>query len=106
MLSTLVLSNENLLLAFARGSPHLFWWGRMSQSNFTSIPLIFSPIFISVKSQNGKMKSMKTLIASDRYEDISFGIKLKHGNIGYDSDVYTFPYSCSFLVKSFLKQTF
>lgn len=49
---------------------------------------------------------MKTLIASDRYEDISFGIKLNNGNIGHDSDVYNFPYFCSFLVKSFLKQTF
>lgn len=49
---------------------------------------------------------MKTLITSDRYEDISFGIKLNNGNIGRDSDVYTFPYFCSFLVKSFLKQTF
>ena len=52
------------------------------------------------------MKSMKILISSDKYDDISFGIKLKHGNIGYDSDVYTLPYSCSFLVKSFLKQRF
>lgn len=49
---------------------------------------------------------MKTLIASDRYEDISFGIKLNIENIGRDSDVYTFPYFCSFLVKSFLKQIF
>lgn len=52
------------------------------------------------------MKSMKTLIASDRYEDISFGVKLNNGNIGHDSYVYTFPYFGSFLVKSFLKQTF
>jgi len=63
-------------------------------------------VLVEVKSKNGKMKSMKTLISSDKYDDISFGIKLKHGNIGHDSDGYTFPYSCSFLVKSFLKQRF
>jgi len=63
-------------------------------------------VLVEVKSKNGKMKSMKTLISSDKYDDISFGMKLKHGNIGHDSDVYTFPYSCSFLVKSFLKQRF
>ncbi|MFG6392869.1 MAG: hypothetical protein K1W24_01565, partial [Lachnospiraceae bacterium] len=32
MLSTLVLSNGNRLLAFARGSPCLFRQGRMSQN--------------------------------------------------------------------------
>ncbi|RGI38406.1 hypothetical protein DXC00_05820 [Ruminococcus sp. OM07-17] len=63
-------------------------------------------VLVEVKSKNGKMKSMKTLISSDKYDDISFVINLKHGNIGHDSDVYTFPYSCSFLVKSFLKQRF
>ena len=63
-------------------------------------------VLVEVKSKNGKMKSMKTLIYSDKYDDISFVINLKHGNIGHDSDVYTFPYSCSFLVKSFLKQRF
>lgn len=52
------------------------------------------------------MKSMKILISSDKYDDVSFGIKLNNGNIGYDRDVYTFPYFCSFLVKSFLKQRF
>ena len=68
-------------------------------------PYIFTDFYIS-KISKWKMKSMKTLIASDRYEDISFGIKLNNGNIGHDSDVYTFLYFCSFLVKSFLKQTF
>lgn len=94
--------------AFVKAGCDLFYYKRkdstLEQDFFLRTANNLVPI--EVKSQNGKMKSMKTLIASDRYEDISFGIKLNNGNIGHDSDVYNFPYFCSFLVKSFLKQTF
>ena len=94
--------------AFVKAGCDLFYYKRkdstLEQDFFLRTANNLVPI--EVKSQNGKMKSMRTLIASDRYEDISFGIKLNNGNIGYDRDVYTFPYFCSFLVKSFLKQTF
>ena len=94
--------------AFVKAGCDLFYYKRkdstLEQDFFLRTANNLVPI--EVKSQNGQMKSMRTLIASDRYEDISFGIKLNNGNIGHDSDVYTFPYFCSFLVKSFLKQTF
>lgn len=53
---------------------------------------------------NGKAKFLNTLIASDKYEDITYGIKLTHGNIGFNNNVYTFPYFCTFLLKSWLKE--
>ena len=59
---------------------------------------------IEVKAQNGNAKSMKTLISSEHYGDIKFGIKFCHGNVGYQNNIYTFPYFCSFLLKRFLKQ--
>ena len=58
---------------------------------------------VEVKSTNGRSKSLRTLIESDRYPDIKFGIKLTSGNIGFADNIYTFPYYCAFLMKRFLK---
>ena len=58
---------------------------------------------VEVKAENGKTKSLKTLISSDRYPDISFGVKLFNGNIGFEDNIYSFPYFCSFLLKEFLR---
>ena len=59
---------------------------------------------VEVKSENGRSKSQRTLIESERYPDIRCGIKLTGGNIGYDSNVYSFPYFCAFLLKRYLKE--
>ena len=58
---------------------------------------------VEVKATNGTAKSLRTLIRSDRYEDISYGIKLVRGNIGCSDNIFTFPYFCSFLLKRYLK---
>lgn len=59
---------------------------------------------VEVKSTNGRAKSLRTLIQSDKYSDISFGIKFIHGNIGVSDNIYTFPYFCAFLLKRYLKE--
>ena len=59
---------------------------------------------VEVKAKNGTAKSLRTLINSDRYPDIKWGIKLAGGNIGHDSNVYTFPYFCAFLLRRWLEQ--
>lgn len=59
---------------------------------------------VEVKAKNGKAKSLYQLIQSEKYPDISYGIKLCSGNIGLENNVYTFPYFCSFLVKRYLKE--
>lgn len=56
---------------------------------------------LEVKAQNGKSKSLKQLITSDKYTDISYGIKLCAGNIGVNDNIYTFPYYCTFLLKRY-----
>ena len=61
-----------------------------------------SLIPFEVKSNTGKSKSMRTLIESSKYEDVTFGIKLSYNNIGYDNKIFTFPYFCSFLLKRFI----
>ncbi len=63
---------------------------------------IKSLIPVEVKAKSGKTKSMKTLIESDRYPDIRYGIKLSGGNIGHENRVYSFPYFCAFLLKRFI----
>jgi hypothetical protein len=59
---------------------------------------------LEVKAANGRAKSLRTLIGSERYEDIKYGIKLTGGNIGYNDNIYTFPYFCAFLLKRYLKE--
>ena len=58
---------------------------------------------VEVKSTNGTAKSLSTLIKSDSYPDITTGIKLIHGNIGFENNIHTFPYFCAFLLKRYLK---
>lgn len=57
---------------------------------------------VEVKSWNNNSKSLSTLIKSDLYPEIQFGIKLINGNIGFKSKIMTFPHFCSFLIKEFL----
>lgn len=59
---------------------------------------------IEVKAKNGTAKSIRTLIASEKYDDIHCGIKLTGGNIGFNDNIYTFPYFCTFLLKRYLAE--
>ena len=58
---------------------------------------------VEVKASNNRSKSLSTLIGSEKYPDIRFGIKLINGNIGSENNIFTFPHFCSFLLKSFLR---
>ena len=58
---------------------------------------------IEAKAKIGKTKSMKTLIDSGKYPDISYGFKLSANNIGHENSIYTFPYFCAFLLKRFMR---
>lgn len=57
---------------------------------------------VEVKATNGQAKSLRTLIASDKYPDITYGIKLIKGNIGIEKSIRTFPYFCAFLLKRYM----
>lgn len=56
---------------------------------------------VEVKAVNGRSKSLRMLIDSDKYEDIQYGIKLCAGNIGVENKIFTFPYFCTFLLKRY-----
>lgn len=58
---------------------------------------------IEVKAANGRAKSLRTLISSERYPDVSFGLKMCAGNVGFEGSVLTMPYSCAFLARRLLR---
>lgn len=57
---------------------------------------------VEVKATNGNAKSLRTLIASDAYPDIRWGIKIRGGNVGQDGGIWTIPHFCAFLLKRYL----
>lgn len=59
---------------------------------------------LEVKATRGTAKSLRTLIDSGKYPDITCGIKLTGGNIGFSGNIYTFPYFCTFLLKEYIRR--
>ncbi|MCI7797856.1 MAG: ATP-binding protein [Mollicutes bacterium] len=59
---------------------------------------------IDVKATDGKLKSIKSFIEDKNIKDINFGIKLAEKNIGFENNIYTFPYFLTFLLKRFLSE--
>lgn len=57
---------------------------------------------LEVKAREGRSKSMRSLISSDKYSDIKWGIKLSLNNIGFENNICTFPYFCGFLLKEWV----
>lgn len=54
---------------------------------------------VEVKATSGRSKSLRTLIGSDAYPDISWGIKLHAGNVGMSDGILTLPYFTAFLLR-------
>ena len=59
---------------------------------------------VEVKANSNQSKALSALISNERYQDISFGIKLGDVNVGYANQIYTFPYFCAFKLKEYLKK--
>lgn len=59
---------------------------------------------VGVKAKRGTAKFLRTLIQSDRYPDIRYGVKLTAGNIGQENGIYSFPYFCTFPLREYLKR--
>ena len=50
------------------------------------------------------VRDIDSLIKSDSYPDIKYGIKLCHKNVGFNGKFYTFPYFTAFLLKKWLAE--
>lgn len=59
---------------------------------------------VEVKAGDNQSKSLNTLIQSDKYTDIKWGIKLKDGNIGFANSILTLPLYCAFLLNRYLTE--
>ena len=59
---------------------------------------------VEVKSNSDRSKSLTALIKNENYSDIRHGIKLGDFNVGCSNEIFTFPYFCAFMIKSFLKE--
>lgn len=59
---------------------------------------------VEVKSTRGRSQSLGTLIKSDHYPDITWGIKLHAGNIGFENNILTLPSFTAFLLRRLLKE--
>ena len=57
---------------------------------------------VEVKARSGTSKALRTLITSEHYPDIRFGVKLHGGNVGFVNGVWTFPLFCAFLLPNVL----
>ena len=57
---------------------------------------------VEVKASNGRAKSLRTLIDSEKYPDIQSGFKFALANIGKANNIITFPYFCAFLLKRYM----
>lgn len=58
---------------------------------------------VEVKAGHARAKSLRTLISSDSYPDIEFGIKFCDSNIGQANNIHTFPLFCLFKLREFLR---
>lgn len=59
---------------------------------------------IEVKAENSKAKSLRTLIDSEHYHDIRWGVKLINGNVGYSNGILSVPQWCAFLLPRLMKE--
>ncbi len=58
---------------------------------------------IEVKAENGQGKSLRTLIESEHYPDIRWGVKLVNGNVGFENKVLTIPQWCACFLPRLMK---
>lgn len=63
-----------------------------------------SLIPVEVKANDNSTASLNSLIVTESYKDIKYGIKLCNKNIGFNGNFYTFPYFMAFLLKRYLKE--
>ena len=59
---------------------------------------------LEVKAENAKSKSLRTLIDSDSYGDVRWGVKLIHGDVGFERNVLTMPQWAAFMLRRLLRQ--
>ena len=60
---------------------------------------------VEVKAENARAKSLRTLIDSEHYKDIRWGVKLVHGDVGFENSILTIPQWSAFWLRRLLKDS-
>lgn len=98
---------ENIVAeALKKSGLDLFYWRRedstLEEDFFARCGDDLVPI--EVKAGNGRSRSLRELIDSAKYPEISWGIKFADANIGFERGVLTLPWFCAFLLRSMFKR--
>lgn len=56
-----------------------------------------------MKRKKGRTKSLDKILILNN--NLKYGIKLTHNNIGFENNKFTFPHFLSFLLKRFFNET-
>ena len=92
--------------ALAKSGFDLFYWKRedstLEEDFFVRAGDDLVPV--EVKATDGRSQSLRTLLKSDRYPDIRWGIKFKAGNVGFENGVLTLPHFTAFLLRRLLRE--
>ena len=54
---------------------------------------------VEVKAGRSRAKSLGTMIKSEHYPDITWGVKLQRGNVGFENNILTLPHWAAFLLR-------
>lgn len=73
--------------------------------NFAEEPE-YKTIIAGSYSPQAIIERISLIDMSNRYPDIRFGIKLSMANIGFENQIYSFPFYCGFLLKKWRDQFF
>ncbi|MDE6228000.1 MAG: ATP-binding protein [Muribaculaceae bacterium] len=97
---------ENVVSDMLRKAGYGLYYYRNEKSTIEIdffIRSIQSLVPLEVKANDGATKSLQKL-TDGSYQDIKFGIKLCHKNIGFNGRFYTIPYFLTFALKKFLRE--
>lgn len=97
---------ENVVADMLRKGGYRLYYYRNEKSTIEidfMIRSVKSLVPVEVKANDSVSKSLQKL-TDGRYDDIKFGIKLCHKNIGFNGQFYTIPYFLTFALKRFLRE--
>ena len=92
---------ENIVAeSFAKNNINLYYYIKNSETEIDFISKVDNKLtLIEVKANNGDTKSLKDILSKSSVYNAKKAIKLIHGNIGYNNNIYTLPQYLSFLIR-------
>ncbi len=92
---------ENIVAeSFAKNNINLYYYNKNSETEIDFVSKVNNMLtLIEVKANNGNTKSLKDILSKKDIYNIENAIKLIHGNIGYNNDIYSIPHYLAFLIK-------